>query len=88
MKQMWNSLPSASGSHKDITGKYREILEKVFKFQEPALTEGLKTFIEAGKFLTRLPYSLQLCRTTRKEKCRCILIKFFINNSLCVLAVR
>lgn len=47
---MWNSLSSASGSHKDITGKYREILEKVFKFQEPALTEGLKTFIEAGKF--------------------------------------
>lgn len=50
VKQMWNSLSSASGSHKDITGKYREILEKVFKFQEPALTEGLKTFIEAGKF--------------------------------------
>lgn len=49
VKQMWNSLSSASGSHKDITGKYREILEKVFKFQEPALTEGLKTFIEAGK---------------------------------------
>lgn len=47
VKQMWNSLSSAGGSHKDITGKYREILEKVFKFQEPALTEGLKTFIEA-----------------------------------------
>ena len=50
MKQMLNSLSNAGGSHKDITGKYREILEKVLKFQEPTLTEGLKTFIEAGKF--------------------------------------
>lgn len=50
MKQMLNSLSNAGGSHKDITGKYREILEKVFKFQEPSLTEGLRTFIEAGKF--------------------------------------
>ena len=47
---MLNSLSNAGGSHKDITGKYREILEKVFKFQEPSLTEGLRTFIEAGKF--------------------------------------
>lgn len=50
VKQMLNSLSSTGGSHKDITGKYREILEKVFKFKEPSLTEGLKTFIEAGKF--------------------------------------
>lgn len=50
VKQMLNSLSSAGSSHKDITGKYREILEKIFKFQEPSLTEGLKTFIEAGKF--------------------------------------
>lgn len=50
MKQMLNSLSSAGGSHKDITGKYREILEKIFKFQEPSLTDGLKIFIEAGKF--------------------------------------
>ena len=50
MKQMLNSLSSAGGSHKDITGKYREILEKIFKFQEPSLTEGLKTFTEACKF--------------------------------------
>lgn len=49
MKQMLTSLSSAGGSHKDITGKYREILDKIFKFQEPSLTEGLKTFIEAGK---------------------------------------
>ena len=50
MKQMLNSLSNAGGSHKDITGKYREILEKIFNFKEPSLTEGLKTFIEAGKF--------------------------------------
>ena len=50
VKQMLNSLSNAGGSHKDITGKYREILEKIFKFQEPSLTEGLKAFIEAGKF--------------------------------------
>lgn len=49
MKQMLNSLSNAGGSHKDITGKYRDILEKIFKFQGPSLTEGLKTFIEAGK---------------------------------------
>lgn len=50
MKQMLNSLSNAGGSHKDITGKYRDILENIFKFQGPSLTEGLKTFIEAGKF--------------------------------------
>ena len=50
VKQMLLTLSSASGSHKDITGKYREILEKIFKFQEPSLTEGLKTFTEACKF--------------------------------------
>lgn len=49
MKQMLNSLSNAGGSHKDITGKYREILEKIFKFNDSSLTEGLKTFIEAGK---------------------------------------
>lgn len=50
VKQMLNSLSNAGGSHKDITGKYRDILENIFKFQGPSLTEGLKTFIEAGKF--------------------------------------
>lgn len=50
MKQMLNSPSNTGGSHKDITGKYREILEKVFKFQEPSLSEALKVFIEAGKF--------------------------------------
>ena len=50
MKQMLNSLSNAGGSHKDITGKYRDILEKIFKFQGPSLTEGLKAFIETGKF--------------------------------------
>lgn len=50
MKQMLNSSSNTGGSHKDITGKYREILEKVFKFQEPSLSEALKVFIEAGKF--------------------------------------
>ena len=49
MKQMLNSLSNAGGSHKDITGKYREILERIFKFNDQSLTEGLKTFIEAGK---------------------------------------
>lgn len=49
VKQMLNSLSNAGGSHKDITGKYREILEKIFKFNDSSLTEGLKTFIEAGK---------------------------------------
>lgn len=53
VKQMLITLSSASGSHKDITGKYREILEKIFKFQEPSLTEGLKTFTEACKFVER-----------------------------------
>lgn len=51
VKQMLLTLSSASGSHKDITGKYREILEKIFKFQEPSLTEGLKIFTEACKFV-------------------------------------
>lgn len=51
VKQMLNSLSNAGGSHKDITGKYREILEKIFKFNDSSLTEGLKTFIEAGKCL-------------------------------------
>ena len=55
VKQMLNSLSNASGSHKDITGKYREILEKIFKFNDPSLTEGLKTFIEAGKCKVSLP---------------------------------
>ena len=49
VKQMLSSLSNAGGSHKDITGKYREILEKIFTFNNPSLTEGLKTFIEAGK---------------------------------------
>lgn len=49
VKQLLNSLSNAGGSHKDITGKYREILEKIFKFNDSSLTEGLKTFIEAGK---------------------------------------
>ena len=64
VKQMLLTLSSASGSHKDITGKYREILEKIFKFQEPSLTEGLKTFTEACKFVEQkllircqLPYN-------------------------------
>ena len=55
VKQMLNSLSNAGGSHKDITGKYREILEKIFKFNDPSLTEGLKTFIEAGKCKVSLP---------------------------------
>ena len=72
------TLSSASGSHKDITGKYREILEKIFKFQEPSLTEGLKTFTEACKFVEQkllircqLPYNGWATRkkgSHRKEK--------------------
>jgi hypothetical protein len=40
---------SGLGTHKDATGKYREILNKIFKFPEPRLTDGMKVFIEAGE---------------------------------------
>lgn len=66
VKQMLLTLSSASGSHKDITGKYREILEKIFKFQEPSLTEGLKTFTEA---LVHENVSLVVSRQILSELC-------------------
>ena len=48
VKQMLSSLSSISGSHKDATGKYREILDTILKFKEPDLTQGLKVYIETG----------------------------------------
>ena len=51
-KRILSSLNSNSGSsHKDATGKYREILEKILKFKDADVAEGLNTFVEAGKFL-------------------------------------
>ena len=50
VRRMLNSLSSSAGSsHKDATGKYREILEKTLKFKEPDVTEGLKALVEGGK---------------------------------------
>lgn len=37
-----------SGSHKDVTDKYRKILNQILKFSEPKLSEGTRVFIEAG----------------------------------------
>lgn len=45
------SAVSDSGSHKDVTEKYRKILNKILAFKEPRLTDGTKVFIEAGKCL-------------------------------------
>ncbi|KAK2563661.1 COP9 signalosome complex subunit 4 [Acropora cervicornis] len=66
MKQMLNSPSNTGGSHKDITGKYREILEKVFKFQEPSLSEALKVFIEA---VVHESVSLVVSRQVLTELC-------------------
>ena len=50
VRRMLNSLSSSAGSsHKDATGKYREILEKALEFKEPDVTEGLKALVEGGK---------------------------------------
>lgn len=76
VKQMLTSLSSAGGSHKDITGKYREILDKIFKFQEPSLTEGLKTFIEAGKLDIQYKFIVTWSLRQEKVKCRFRLFKF------------
>lgn len=52
VKRMLSSLSSSTGSHKDATGKYREVLEKALKFKEPELAQGLKTYIEIGQFVS------------------------------------
>ena len=57
VKQLLNSVCGSGGSHKDVMGKYREILEEIFKFQEPSLSEGLKTFVEKGKQPTAAKFS-------------------------------
>jgi len=42
-----SSLVSTTGSHKDISEKFREILDNILKLGEDELVEGLKAFIEA-----------------------------------------
>jgi len=41
------NLTNAGGSHKDISEKFRDILEQILKSGEDELVEGLKAFIES-----------------------------------------
>ncbi|XP_063068493.1 COP9 signalosome complex subunit 4 isoform X1 [Engraulis encrasicolus] len=47
VKQELAQLMNSSGSHKDLAGKYRQILEKAIQFTDAEQLESLKAFVEA-----------------------------------------
>ncbi|XP_042562571.1 COP9 signalosome complex subunit 4 isoform X1 [Clupea harengus] len=47
VRQELAQLMNSSGSHKDLAGKYRQILEKAIQFTEAEQLESLKAFVEA-----------------------------------------
>ncbi|CAB1352183.1 unnamed protein product [Coregonus sp. 'balchen'] len=47
VRQELAQLMNSSGSHKDLAGKYRQILEKAIQFTDAEQLESLKAFVEA-----------------------------------------
>ncbi|XP_036384679.1 COP9 signalosome complex subunit 4 isoform X1 [Megalops cyprinoides] len=47
VRQELAQLMNSSGSHKDLAGKYRQILEKAIQFSDAEQLEALKAFVEA-----------------------------------------
>ncbi|KAG7476939.1 hypothetical protein MATL_G00088220 [Megalops atlanticus] len=47
VRQELAQLMNSSGSHKDLAGKYRQILEKAIQFTDAEQLEALKAFVEA-----------------------------------------
>uniref|UniRef100_A0A8C1LP97 COP9 signalosome complex subunit 4 n=1 Tax=Cyprinus carpio TaxID=7962 RepID=A0A8C1LP97_CYPCA len=47
VRQELAQLMNSSGSHKDLAGKYRQILEKALQFIDAEQLEALKAFVEA-----------------------------------------
>uniref|UniRef100_A0AAY4DID8 COP9 signalosome complex subunit 4 n=1 Tax=Denticeps clupeoides TaxID=299321 RepID=A0AAY4DID8_9TELE len=47
VRQELAQLINSSGSHKDLAGKYRQILEKALQFTDAEQLEALKAFVEA-----------------------------------------
>uniref|UniRef100_A0A671NY58 COP9 signalosome complex subunit 4 n=1 Tax=Sinocyclocheilus anshuiensis TaxID=1608454 RepID=A0A671NY58_9TELE len=47
VRQELAQLMNCSGSHKDLAGKYRQILEKALQFTDAEQLEALKAFVEA-----------------------------------------
>ncbi|XP_051539289.1 COP9 signalosome complex subunit 4 isoform X6 [Myxocyprinus asiaticus] len=47
VRQELAQLMNSSGSHKDLAGKYRQILEKALQFTSAEQLEALKAFVEA-----------------------------------------
>ncbi|XP_029108581.1 COP9 signalosome complex subunit 4 isoform X1 [Scleropages formosus] len=47
VRQELAQLMNSSGSHKDLAGKYRQILEKALQFTDGEQLESLKAFVEA-----------------------------------------
>uniref|UniRef100_A0A673MQ71 COP9 signalosome complex subunit 4 n=1 Tax=Sinocyclocheilus rhinocerous TaxID=307959 RepID=A0A673MQ71_9TELE len=47
VRQELAQLMNSSGSHKDLAGKYRQILEKALQFTDAEQLEALKAFVEA-----------------------------------------
>ncbi|XP_023324585.1 COP9 signalosome complex subunit 4-like [Eurytemora carolleeae] len=65
------NLASTNGSHKDISEKFREILDNILNLGEDELVEGLKAFIEA---IVNENVSLVISRQLLTEICT-ILVK-------------